>query len=62
MKEKRNEAITEGSIKMVGTNQDKIYNEVINYLDKDVKKSCQITFGDGNACDRIVDYIKSQTL
>lgn len=62
-KTERYEAIVEGNIKMVGTNQDKIYNEVINFLDKNqIEKNMSNPFGDGNACERIVSFIKRQNL
>ena len=62
-KTERSEAVENGTIKMVGTNQDKIYNEVIKFLNKDIKGiNMSNPFGDGNACDRIISFVKRQNL
>ena len=58
----RPEALDAGTVKLVGTDYDKIVNEVSELLDNEscYKKMSQATnpYGDGLACERIVDFMK----
>lgn len=57
----RPEALDAGTVKLVGTNYDKIVNEVSRLLDddlywQDMSKSIN-PYGDGKACSRIIDVL-----
>lgn len=58
----RPEALEAGTVKLVGTDYDKIINEVSELLDNEVsynKMSKAVNpYGDGSACKRIVDFLK----
>ena len=58
----RPEALSAGTVKLVGTDYDKIVNEVSVLLDDDeayAKMSQAVNpYGDGLACGRIVEYLK----
>ena len=58
----RPEALDAGTVKLVGTDYDKIVNEVSELLDNEscYKKMSQATnpYGDGLACERIVDFMQ----
>lgn len=59
----RPEAVDAGTVLLVGTNRDKIIEEC-NSLLKDTKRYEKMSalhnpYGDGEACKRIIDYIKS---
>lgn len=58
----RPEALDAGTVKLVGTDYNKIVNEVSELLDDEscYKKMSQATnpYGDGLACERIVDFMK----
>ena len=58
----RPEALTAGTVKLVGTNYDKIVGEVSALLDDQeyYNKMSQAVnpYGDGLACERIINYIK----
>ena len=58
----RPEALEAGTVKLVGTNYDRIINEVSLLLDDKgyyEKMSKAVNpYGDGKACERIVNYIK----
>ena len=58
----RPEAISAGTVKLVGTNYDKIVNEVCTLLDNEMeyeKMSKAVNpYGDGLACSRIVNYLR----
>lgn len=60
----RPEALEAGTVKLVGTNYDKIVAEVSELLDNSVyyDKMSKATnpYGDGNACGRIVDFLKDK--
>ena len=62
----RPEALESGTVHLVGTNHQLIVNEVSTLLDDPVaynKMSKAVNpYGDGKACQRIVDYIKKQLL
>lgn len=57
----RPEAITAGTVKLVGTDHDKIVNEVSTLLDNptEYKKMSQAVnpYGDGKACERIINVL-----
>lgn len=57
----RPEALTAGTVKLVGTDYDKIVNEVSLLLDDsdyyDKMNKAVNPYGDGKACNRIVNYI-----
>ena len=58
----RPEALDAGTVKLVGTNYDKIVNEVSKLLDcqeyyEEMSKAVN-PYGDGNACSRIVAFIQ----
>ncbi|MDD7028867.1 MAG: UDP-N-acetylglucosamine 2-epimerase (non-hydrolyzing) [Prevotella sp.] len=59
----RPEALASGTVHLVGTNYDKIINEVRTLLDDKIayeKMSKAINpYGDGNACNRIVNILKN---
>ena len=59
----RPEALASGTVHLVGTNYDKIINEVRTWLDDKIayeKMSKAIKpYGDGNACNRIVNILKN---
>ena len=58
----RPEALDAGTVKLVGTDYDKIVNEVSSLLDNPTaydKMSKAINpYGDGHACERIAEYLK----
>lgn len=58
----RPEALSAGTVKFVGTNYDKIVNEVCTLLDNEMeyeKMSKAVNpYGDGLACSRIVNYLR----
>lgn len=59
----RPEALDAGTVKLVGTNYDKIVNEVSKLLDcqeyyEEMSKAVN-PYGDGNACSRIVAFIQN---
>ena len=58
----RPEALEAGTVKLVGTNQDKIIQEAQKLLDdeKEYEKMSKAhnPYGDGKACQRIVEFIK----
>ena len=58
----RPEALEAGTVKLVGTDYDKIINEVSELLEKEEsynKMSKAVNpYGDGSACKRIVDFLK----
>ncbi|WP_371133482.1 non-hydrolyzing UDP-N-acetylglucosamine 2-epimerase [Rheinheimera sp.] len=60
----RPEAVAAGTVKLVGTNQARIVEEVSKLLnDKSYYDSMSFAhnpYGDGNGCQRIIDAIKSQ--
>ncbi len=58
----RPEALDAGTVKLVGTDFDKIVNEVSKLLDDEsyyvsMSKATN-PYGDGKACERIVSYLK----
>ena len=57
----RPEALEAGTVKLVGTDYDKIVSEVSSLLDDTecYKRMSQAVnpYGDGKACERIVEYI-----
>ncbi len=59
----RPEAIESGTVKLVGTNRDKIIKEAENLINnkKEYEKMSKAhnPYGDGNACKRIVEFIKN---
>ena len=59
----RPEALDAGTVKLVGTDYDKIVNEVSELLDNEIsyKKMSQAVnpYGDGLACERIVNFMKN---
>ena len=58
----RPEALKSGTVHLVGTNHDLIVNEVSNLLDDPIayeRMSKAVNpYGDGKACERIVEYLK----
>lgn len=57
----RPEGVTAGTLKLVGTEEENIYNEFSRLLsDKDeyeaMSKACN-PYGDGHACERIADVL-----
>ena len=58
----RPEALDAGTVKLVGTDYNKIVNEVSELLDNEnsYKTMSQATnpYGDGLACERIVNFMK----
>ena len=59
----RPEALEAGTVKLVGTNYDRIVNEVSQLLDDaayyDAMSKAVNPYGDGKACERIVNFIKT---
>ena len=59
----RPEAVDAGTVKLVGTNKQKIVDEVSSLLDDKLHYNTmsQATnpYGDGNACNLIAEYLKS---
>ena len=59
----RPEALEAGTVKLVGTNYDRIVNEVSQLLDDaayyDAMSRAVNPYGDGKACERIVNFIKA---
>ena len=59
----RPEALEAGTVKLVGTNYDRIVNEVSQLLDDaayyDAMSKAVNPYGDGKACERIVNFIKA---
>ena len=59
----RPEALEAGTVKLVGTDYDKIVSEVSRLLDDadyyDSMSKAVNPYGDGKACERIVDFIKA---
>ena len=59
----RPEALEAGTVKLVGTNYDKIVREVSLLLDDaihyDMMSKAVNPYGDGKACERIVDFIRA---
>ena len=60
----RPEALEAGTVKLVGTNYDKIVAEVSELLDnkthyEQMSKAVN-PYGDGKACERIVDFLRKQ--
>lgn len=62
----RPEAVSAGTVKLVGTSKQKIVAEATLLLDDDSSYQemsfAHNPYGDGKACDRIVNYIKSSNL
>jgi UDP-N-acetylglucosamine 2-epimerase (non-hydrolysing) len=59
----RPEAVSAGTVILVGTNKDKIVNECLSLLDDQEKykimSELHNPYGDGRACEKIVNFIKS---
>ncbi|RUL59375.1 non-hydrolyzing UDP-N-acetylglucosamine 2-epimerase [Prevotella koreensis] len=59
----RPEALDAGTVKLVGTDYNKIVKEISNLIDSDVeyvKMSHAVNpYGDGMACERIVEFVKN---
>jgi UDP-N-acetylglucosamine 2-epimerase (non-hydrolysing) len=62
----RPEAVEYGTVKLVGTDKDSVIKEVQNLLDnpQEYKKMSEAVnpYGDGHACERIVDILKRELL
>ena len=62
----RPEALTAGTVKLIGTNYDKIVSEVSTLLDNPaeyVKMSQAVNpYGDGKACERIINILKNKSV
>ena len=62
----RPEALTAGTVKLVGTHSDKIVGEVSTLLDNPaeyVKMSQAVNpYGDGKACERIINILKNKSV
>ena len=60
----RPEAIDAGTVKLVGTNKDKIINETSILLEDaaiySAMSQAHNPYGDGCACDRILEVIKEE--
>ena len=59
----RPEAVTAGTVKLVGTNTEVIVTEAIKLLDNDVGKKMSVAhnpYGDGQACERIAKVLKER--
>lgn len=60
----RPDALESGTVHLVGTNYDKIVSEVSTLLDDTAayeKMSHAVNpYGDGHACERIVDYLANK--
>lgn len=58
----RPEAVNAGTVKLVGTHKDEIVSQALNLLTnaEEYTKMCKLhnPYGDGKACERIVDFIK----
>ncbi len=58
----RPEAVTAGTVKLVGTKYEKIVNEVSNLLENhdmyEMMSQAINPYGDGHACERIVNFMK----
>jgi UDP-N-acetylglucosamine 2-epimerase (non-hydrolysing) len=59
----RPEAVNAGTVKLVGTNKNEIVSQALNLLTnkEEYNKMCKLhnPYGDGKACERIVDFIKN---
>ena len=59
----RPEALDAGTVKLVGTNYDKIVNSVSMLLDDDLEykrmSNAVNPYGDGKACDKIVEFLRN---
>ncbi|OAD91016.1 UDP-N-acetylglucosamine 2-epimerase [Aequorivita soesokkakensis] len=59
----RPEAVNVGTVKLVGTNKNEIVSQALNLLTnkEEYNKMCKLhnPYGDGKACERIVDFIKN---
>lgn len=59
----RPEAVNAGTVKLVGTNKNEIVSQALNLLtNKEAyNKMCKLhnPYGDGKACERIVDFVKN---
>ncbi|MPN38161.1 UDP-N-acetylglucosamine 2-epimerase [bioreactor metagenome] len=59
----RPEAVAAGTVRLVGTDSDKIFSEVENLLDNSAAyesmSKAHNPYGDGWACQRIADTLKS---
>ena len=62
----RPEAVTAGTVRLVGTNKNTIFNEVSKLIDNKNKYDSMANainpYGDGFASDRIRDILKTQLL
>ena len=62
----RPEALTAGTVKLIGTNYDKIVSEVSTLLDNPAEyaKMSQAVnpYGDGKACERIINILKTKSV
>lgn len=60
----RPEALEAGTIRLVGTDRDKIVGEASRFLDDDAYYAANSNianpYGDGHACDRIIDFISDK--
>ena len=60
----RPEGVDAGTLKLVGTNEEVIYNEFTNLLDNEEKYAKMAKavnpYGDGHACERIADIIEGK--
>lgn len=60
----RPEALEAGTVKLVGTDYDRIVTEVSTLLSNDAYYSQMSKavnpYGDGKACERIVDFLKDK--
>ena len=60
----RPEALSAGTVKLVGTNKEKIVRECKKLLDdKKIYQAMSMAhnpYGDGKACERIVSYLKGK--
>ena len=62
----RPEAVEAGTVKLVGTDYDKITNQISRLLDDagyyNAMSQAVNPYGDGKACPRIVDFIRSSVI
>lgn len=62
----RPEALSAGTVKLVGTDYNKIVNEISNLIDSEVeykKMSHAVNpYGDGKACDRILEFLRKTNI